>query len=693
MGSRFVGHRAIEFPLLAVVKRDVIGQFSGMNSAIATDYINIAAYKFVTLTDLPAWKELLLPLCRQLGLKGTILLSPEGINLFLAGTRSAVDEFWKELRLHEPFSDMTAKESVSDHQPFSRMLVRLKKEIIAFGIDGIDPREQTSAKISPAQLKEWLDEGREVTLLDTRNDYEVEVGTFHNAVPIGVDHFRDFPAAVEQLPEAMKAQPLVMFCTGGIRCEKAGPMMEQAGFQHVYQLDGGILKYFEDCGGDHYDGECFVFDQRVAVDCNLQETETSQCYACQATLSAEDRRSPHFVPSVSCPHCYRDPETLLAETLQQKQAAVAEAIDPLPGSMPYDNVRPLNVPERFDRQTLIDFLDGFHPHIGRDAWRSLCDEGRIVHRGVQARPERTVRAGERYEHLTPAMVEPDVNADIRILYEDDHLIVVDKPAPLPMHPSGRFNRNTLVHILNVVYAPLRPRAAHRLDANTSGVVVFSKTRSVAARVQPQFESGTIEKRYVARIHGHPEAEQFECTAPIGTNTTGVGGRRIDPDGQAARTEFVVRQRDTDGTSLIYCYPKTGRTNQIRLHLWHLGFPIVGDPLYQPDGNMGEQQTLTPSDPPMQLLAESIQAPASGNWRSRAVDFFQRQDFPVDDRASLAFSKVAGPAPFVSLIFTEQSRRIQDVEECTRPPKSSPLSTGIVGNAESTGWTSVSSQCG
>src|SRR5690606_19919466 len=191
----------------------------------------------------------------------------------------------------EPFAELEVKESWSDEQPFSRMLVRLKREIIAFGVAGIEPGKRTSPKLSADELKAWLDQGRDVTLLDVRNDYEVRVGTFENALPIGVDHFRDFPAAVDALPADLKSKPLVMFCTGGIRCEKAGPLMQGRGFEQVYQLDGGILKYFETCGAAHYDGDCFVFDGRVAVDPQLQPSGAAQCLACQAVLTLAEQQS------------------------------------------------------------------------------------------------------------------------------------------------------------------------------------------------------------------------------------------------------------------------------------------------------------------------------------------------------------------------------------------------------------------
>ena len=160
-----------------------------------SDIVNIAAYKFVTLDNLEARREHLRELTERLGLKGTILLSEEGINSFLAGTREAIDDYLQVLKSEPEFADIEVKESLSDDQPFSRMLVRIKNEIIAFGVEGIDPRQKTSKRITAKQLKQWYDEGRPFTILDTRNDYEVELGTFKNAVPIGVNHFRNFPEA------------------------------------------------------------------------------------------------------------------------------------------------------------------------------------------------------------------------------------------------------------------------------------------------------------------------------------------------------------------------------------------------------------------------------------------------------------------------------------------------------------------
>ena len=238
--------------------------------------VNIAAYRFADLQHLAELRTDLYALCHDRQLKGTILLSPEGLNLFIAGSRDGVNDLLARLRQLPGMTDLETKESYSRQQPFKRMRIKIKSEIIAFGVDGIAPARYTSRRLSAAELKRWLDEGRPVTLLDTRNNFEVDTGTFHNAIRIDIEDFRDFPRAVDRLPAELKSQPIVTFCTGGIRCEKATPYLERAGFQDVYQLDGGILKYFEVCGADHYQGDCFVFDERVALDPQLRERGTPE---------------------------------------------------------------------------------------------------------------------------------------------------------------------------------------------------------------------------------------------------------------------------------------------------------------------------------------------------------------------------------------------------------------------------------
>jgi UPF0176 protein len=270
-------------------------------------FLNISTYKFTPFEgdELPAIRDRLQKVSTAQGLKGTILLSTEGINLFVAGLASNVNALLSEIRALRGLDDLAAKESFSADQPFNRMLVKIKKEIIAFGVDGIDPARKPAPKLSPRTLKQWLDEGRPVTLLDTRNDYEVRLGTFKGAVDPHIDHFREFPDAVRKLPADLKARPIVMFCTGGIRCEKAGPFMVREGFQDVFQLDGGILKYFEECGGAHYEGECFVFDRRVGVNAQLKATGSALCWVCQMPLTLAEQRDERYVYEKSCPYCFK----------------------------------------------------------------------------------------------------------------------------------------------------------------------------------------------------------------------------------------------------------------------------------------------------------------------------------------------------------------------------------------------------
>lgn len=570
--------------------------------------INIAAYRFVRLEDLPQLQKELRDFCRGLDIRGTILLSPEGINLFLAAPREAIDAFLEKLRSYDAFAGIEVKESVSDDQPFSRMLVRLKKEIIAFGVEGIDPAGRPSPKLSAKELKQWLDEGRDLVLLDTRNDYEVEVGTFANALPIGVDHFRDFPEAVDKLDPALKDRPIVMFCTGGIRCEKAGPFMEQQGFQQIYQLDGGILKYFEEVGGDHWDGECFVFDKRVALDPALEETATTQCYACQHPLTPQDQESPDYIPGKQCPFCARLNRQRAERQLEKRRQILEQFTQQLPGAEPYENVRPLNVPQRFAGLTLIEFVDQMHPHMGRDFWSDVIDAGRLQLGYRPLKADDVVGEGMMIRHLIPDTTEPPVSAAIQILHEDDAMIVVEKPAPLPAHPSGRFHRNTLLWMLQQAYRPQKLRAVHRLDGNTSGVMLVARTRKAAAALSPLFAEGQVSKTYLARVHGVPETTEFVCREPIAERVGDGGLRTVDANGLSAETRFRLLHRFEDGTSLLQVTPITGRTNQIRIHLWHLGMPIVGDRGYLPNGQLGDSATHLPSDPPMCLHAWKLMLP-------------------------------------------------------------------------------------
>jgi UPF0176 protein len=240
--------------------------------------VNISAYKFIGLDDLPALREQLLGCCEGLGLKGTILLAPEGINIFLAGSREMIDGFMAELKGDLRFADVVSKESLSAEVPFGRMRVRLKREIITMRQPTIRPEGGRAPAVAAATLQRWLDQGhdddgREVVLLDTRNDYETDVGKFPQAVEYRLASFTGFPAALAADRARYAGKTIVSYCTGGIRCEKAVLHMHDIGIENAYQLEGGILKYLEQTDGRHWDGDCFVFDGRVAVDTALNPAD------------------------------------------------------------------------------------------------------------------------------------------------------------------------------------------------------------------------------------------------------------------------------------------------------------------------------------------------------------------------------------------------------------------------------------
>ncbi len=234
------------------------------------DILNISAYKFVDIEDPPGLREPWLARARNDGLKGTILLAQEGVNLFLAGPESAVRAFVGFIHQDARFADITPKESWSDAQPFQRMLVKCKREIIRMNHPTIRPSGGRAPAVKADTVKRWLDqghddEGRPVVTLDTRNAFEVDAGAFEGAIDWRINRFSEFPAAAQAHRAALEGKTVVSYCTGGIRCEKAALYLRDLGLDSVYQLEGGILKYFEEVGGAHYRGDCFVFDERVAL--------------------------------------------------------------------------------------------------------------------------------------------------------------------------------------------------------------------------------------------------------------------------------------------------------------------------------------------------------------------------------------------------------------------------------------------
>jgi UPF0176 protein len=256
-------------------------------------YLNASFYQFSALEDPAAWGRALREELRAFRLKGTLILAPEGLNGFLAGEPAAVRAALGALRAHAPFAGIDVKESESDEIPFGKFTVKVKKEIVTFRVPGHNPLESAAPRLTPKELARWYAEGKDFLVLDTRNEYEVRLGKFKGARSLSLKHFVELPSALAPELEAFRGKPVVTYCTGGIRCEKAAPYLRHLGLD-AYQLDGGILRYFEHQGGDNWEGECFVFDQRVAVAPDLSATGARLCRSCQGPVPAA---------AAACIHC------------------------------------------------------------------------------------------------------------------------------------------------------------------------------------------------------------------------------------------------------------------------------------------------------------------------------------------------------------------------------------------------------
>lgn len=287
------------------------------------EYHVAAFYHFADLPEYTEWQAPLETLCAEQGLIGTILLAHEGVNGTVAGSREGLDVLLAHLRSDERFAPLQAKWSKTGSKPFLRMKVRLKKEIVSLGVDGVKPHERTGQQV-PADQWNALISDPDVVVIDTRNQYEVDVGTFAHAVSPHSDSFREFPDYVDKHLDPKKNRKVAMFCTGGIRCEKASAYMLEQGFDQVYQLQGGILQYLEDTDEQDslWKGECFVFDRRVTVDGALQEGTYVQCHACRRPLTAEDAASNDYEKGVSCPHCIHETSDERREAFRERQRQV-----------------------------------------------------------------------------------------------------------------------------------------------------------------------------------------------------------------------------------------------------------------------------------------------------------------------------------------------------------------------------------
>lgn len=270
-----------------------------------SDFVVAALYRFVTLDDFREMREPLLDECFSASVKGSLLLAQEGINGTIAGSRVGIDRVLAYLKSDPRLALLEHKESFEDKQPFYRMKVKLKKEIVTMGVEDIDPNQVVGTYVKPQDWNALIDDP-EVVLIDTRNDYEVAIGTFKGAIDPKTETFREFPEYIRHHYDPSKHKKVAMFCTGGIRCEKASAFMLKEGFEEVYHLEGGILKYLEEVSEPEtrWEGECFVFDNRVSVNHQLEKGQYQMCHGCRLPITEEDRQSALFEEGVSCPACH-----------------------------------------------------------------------------------------------------------------------------------------------------------------------------------------------------------------------------------------------------------------------------------------------------------------------------------------------------------------------------------------------------
>ena len=270
-------------------------------------YLIATFYKFVNISNPEAVRAQILTWCRQQEIKGTIILAEEGINGTIAGSSDAIANILTLLRSLSGLTDLEHKESTSEKLPFARLKVKIKPEIVTLGLPAVKPSQQVGTYVEPQDWNQIISDP-EVVVIDTRNDYEVEIGTFEKAKNPSTESFREFPEYVEQNLDPQQHPKVAMFCTGGIRCEKASSYLLSQGFEEVYHLKGGILKYLENVSPQEslWEGECFVFDERVAVKEGLELGSHQLCYACGHPISEADRNSPQYEANISCPHCYHE---------------------------------------------------------------------------------------------------------------------------------------------------------------------------------------------------------------------------------------------------------------------------------------------------------------------------------------------------------------------------------------------------
>ncbi len=579
---------------------------------VASENLTLSVGAFLPLgrEALGELRHLLWTVCREEQLKGTVLLTPTGMNLVVAGRAQSLDRFVEELQRQLPRSESDPVHffrTPSRGPGFAKLLVRVGRELTEFRRDGALPGQRRPILVPASELRRWIELKHPILLLDLRDAGDQEANELPGAYPLHrVYKASDIPEALRGVPFTWKHQPIVLFCQDGVRSLRSGPVLEHLGFEQVFVLQGGLTELQKGVAPSNTKPATTVLSSHPRQTYSSEDL-LRRCFVCFSKLPSSFVIDPRYVDGQSCPACYRSPAEQMKRQIQWRHFSIRSIQSTMTNHVAMDQFKPLDIQEADAGKTLSEVVRRKLPHIPVQQWDREFHEGRWTDaQGKVVDGSQRVRAGERYRHRFPGVSEPAVNANVVILHEDEALVALNKPAPLPMHAGGRFFRNTLQTILNDAYLPEEPRPAHRLDANTTGIVLVTRSRAFAAFLQTQFARNTVEKIYLARVVGHPASDRFECCEPISATSGPLGSRCVDQEqGLPAHTGFRVLERRSDGTSLLEVRPRTGRTNQIRIHLWHMGWPIHGDPAYLPGGKLGDTQTLPVQAPPLCLHAWKI----------------------------------------------------------------------------------------
>jgi tRNA pseudouridine32 synthase/23S rRNA pseudouridine746 synthase len=570
------------------------------NDRIAHD----AFYRFVQVGDVEATAHTLRDLAK--GLTGSVWVAPEGINGSVAGAAGALDAFRTRLtgdpRLGGRLEGLTFRRSAAVTPPFQRMKVHCRSEIVPLGVDGVDPVGHRRAVASPAQWRELLDDPN-VVVIDNRNRFEVRLGRFRNAVDPGVDHFRELPAYLDaRLPQwQAEGKRVAMYCTGGIRCEKTSAWLAQRGIT-VLELEGGILNYLDQMPDASHDwiGECFVFDNRVALDARLNETPTTamQVYGSDARDAwrlERARRLEANEASVSAGCAIRRSD----DGASGKPARRGTRPSPLPT---VNGVGPSVValpPGRW--RTVGDFLADRFPAVAPDEWMRRMDRGEVLdERGAAVSSADPYRVSRRLHYYRSIDDEPTSAESESLVFQDDWMVVADKPPFMAVTPGGQHLHETLLVRLRHRTGIDALAPVHRLDRETSGLVVFTVQPSTRGVYQALFANRRVTKIYEAWAPWRPD-----LSFPLRRRSRIVQDEhflRMREEEGDPNSDTLIEVLEVDGEWARYrLQPTTGRTHQLRVHCASLGMPIAGDRIYP---------ALLPAgtdDPtrPLQLLAKSL----------------------------------------------------------------------------------------